>query len=306
MGYDFNLADWWKPGHDGGNNWRYRRAETPTPSGEDLTVNQSNMLGRYSLQERLGRTARASRIGRRLERRFGIDAAGTLEGLSEEERNRLAPDALARMASKGAIKGKAAKRLNAELVKEENLASLDKEMEAANVFGTDELASQYGMAAHNIRALLGPDVDMSSPAVASILAGMAEGRSTGLADFKNRLQTNLLQRQTDVRNNIDLNVIGENLDQTGALAEALAQLRKEEQRLAEANRGAIRGSPTASLYTGFGGSNEGAIPFSNSLWTSIQRFMSMYSAASSMGGGASSLQHENPNASGGPVFAPNG
>jgi hypothetical protein len=202
-----------------------------------LTNRQDRLLGRYQLRTMTGQARKASRASDRLAK-MGINAAETAAGY--EDPSSLAYDALHRMALSGAVGGKSAKMLKQRIGETQSLEEIGKWGDASKLWGQDQIAGQYGQAAQNLRAALGPDVDLSSPAVASLLAGMQEGRSTASQDFLNQLGIQQGQARQQVKEGFGA-AIGNTLDETGSLVEALKQLKKQESDLANAQRGAFYG-----------------------------------------------------------------
>lgn len=282
---------------------------TPTLPGTapgDLNRKQNRTLQRYQLRTTLGHETGAARAAKRLQR-MGVNASETVAGFADPAS--LADSALARIANQGALGGKRAKRLNAQIIENENLAEIDNWGQAAMTYGTDEIGGQYGEAAGNLKAILGPDVDLSSPAVASVLAGLMEGRSTSSQDYLNRLQVMQGQAKNQAREGIGLGVIGQTLDETGALVEALKRLKDEQSDLAAAQRGSIYGgllNPARAFGSGVGaiaGGRQGAASGGNAGAAGFAELLAAIQAITSMGNGGG-LPTPGGSGSGGPVFAP--
>ena len=210
----------------------------PGMPGAPLGKRQEKMLGRYALNTRLGRQGRATRAANRLETMGLPDPSVTLASYDPASQRQLWEDTLWRKAKSGAIGGKRAKMLNQQITREDELGEIDKWGAAATTTGMDMVGGQYGAAAQNLQAVLGPDVDMSSPAVASILAGMLEGRQTATGDYLNQLGMQKAQARQQVMGGYGA-LIGNTLDETGALMEALKQLDEQEDDLASAQRGSF-------------------------------------------------------------------
>lgn len=230
----------------------------PGAAPTDLTRGQNRALGRYQLWTMLGETGKAGKAQRRLARK-GINAAETVAGY--ENPAILAENALHRMALQGGVQGKNAKRLKAELIQQNSLNEIDKWGQAATTYGMDEIAGQYGAAAQNLQSVLGPGVDLSSPAIASVLAGLMEGRSTTSMDYLNRLGVQQGQARQQVNEGLG-GMVAQTLDETGALVEALKQLKDQQNDLANAQRGAFYGKMFAGPLGGLWG-RQGALAGQN-------------------------------------------
>lgn len=268
----------------------------------DLNRRGERLLSRYQLNSDLGRSARTSRIARRLGRLGISDPSGTIASEGFDTRQ-LAEDALFRMAKSGAIGGKAAKRLNQDLTRKALLGEVEQWGSSSATEGIDEIGMQYGDLATSLRATLGDSVDTSSPAVQSILAGLQEGRQ---GDTR-RFLTNLDIQKSAARSQITEgygNMISETLDETGALMEALKQLREQESALAAAQRGSIYSSvlnPLRALGAGVGGAvggRQGAASGGDAAFGSFAELLSMLQSISQMGG------QKPGSGGGGPVFTP--
>lgn len=189
---------------------------------------------------------------------------------------------IARVAERGALGGAKAAQMANELATTQNLATLDELQPMMQTRASDELARGYGTMQDQI-SMMGSGVDPNSGAFQAAAADFLAQRGEATQRAAMDIDMNSAAQRMNIVNmgrEYDLTL----LNNIGQTVEMLRALEKQEDMIADMQRGAVYGSPTAMIGRTFTGSNAGALSFSNSAWTSFQRFMTGMSQVMSMGG----------------------